>query len=406
LAAGLLLLAPSSQASAQEWTRFRGPNGSGVSPATTIPTRWTERDYNWKIELPGVGHSSPVLWGERIFVTSGDEETGKRILLCLATADGQRHWTREYPADRHGKHKDNSFASASPAVDKERVYTCWGSPKGYLVLALDHDGKEVWRADLGPFKGGHGFGASPIVVDDLLVVANDQDGASALYGLEAKTGEVRWKAPRKSKSTYATPCVYQPEDRPAQIIFVNYEHGITSIDPKTGRVNWESDVFDRRHLETTIPSPIVAGGLVFGASGWLGVRQEVLAVRPPAREGKPEVAYCIDRSVPLCTTPLVKDDLLFLWSDAGMVTCADATTGKVHWRERVPGSYYASPVCVGGHLYGVSRGGEVVVLKASKKYALVARNTLDEGSHSTPAIAGGKMYVRTFSHLISIGGKK
>ena len=407
LCCAVLCLTGTGRSAAQEWTRFRGPNGSGVSAATTIPERWTERDYNWKVELPGVGHSSPVLWGERIFLTSGDEETGKGIVLCLNAANGERVWRKDYAGGRYGKHRDNSFATASPAVDGQRVYICWGSPKEYLIVALDHAGKEVWRRDVGSFKSGHGFGALPIVVDDLVVVANDEDGGnSALYGLETKSGEIRWKVPRKSKSTYTTPCVYQPTGQAAQVIFSNYEHGITSVDPKSGRVNWEIDVFDKRHVETSIGSPIIAGKLVLGGSGWLGVRQEMIAVRPSGSDGKPEVAYSIDRSVPLCTTPLVKDELLFLWSDSGIVTCADAATGKVHWRERVPGSYYASPVCAGDNLYGVSRTGEVVVLAAARKYKVLGRNQLGEGSHSTPAIAGGRMYLRTFSHLISVGGKK
>jgi outer membrane protein assembly factor BamB len=138
------------------------------------------------------------------------------------------------------------------------------------------------------------------------------------------------------------------------------------------------------------------------------VRQEVVAVRPESGDEKAKAreVYRIDRSAPLCTTPLVRGELLFLWSDGGTVTCADVRTGEVHWRERVPGSYYSSPVCVGDHLYGVSREGEVVVLAAAKRFELVARNALGEWSHSTPAVADGRLFVRTFSHLISLGGKK
>jgi outer membrane protein assembly factor BamB len=394
-------------ASAQEWTRFRGPNGSGVSPATTIPLRWTEQDFNWKVALPGVGHSSPVIWGERLFVTSADEKTGSRYLLCLRVSDGTRLWSREFLGDKPGKHSDNSYATATPVVDAKHVYVTWGNAREYLVAALDHDGKEIWRADLGSFKSGHGFGPSPIVHEDLLIVPNDQEGASALYGLECGTGKVRWKVPRKSKAHYTTPCVFRPTDRPAELIFTSYEHGITSVDPRTGKVNWELDVFDKRHIETAIGSPIVAGDLVLGTCGWLGVRQEVVAVRPPsAQNEKATEVYRIDRSAPLCTTPLVHGDLLFLWSDGGIVSCADARTGKLHWRERVAGSYYSSPVCVGDRLYGVSRDGDVIVLAASRNFELLARNPVGEGSHSTPAIAGGRMYVRTFAHLISLGGKK
>jgi outer membrane protein assembly factor BamB len=136
------------------------------------------------------------------------------------------------------------------------------------------------------------------------------------------------------------------------------------------------------------------------------VRQEVVAVRPGGEKVRPKEGYRITRGVPLCPTPLVKDDLLFLWGDGGTVTCADVRTGEVHWRQRVPGSYYSSPVCAGGHVYNVSREGEVVVLAASKRFELAARNVLGEGSHSTPAISGGRLYIRTFAHLICLGGQK
>ncbi len=284
---GCLLLALAPCAGGQEWTRFRGPNGSGISAAAAVPARWAEKDVRWKVRLPGVGHSSPVLWGERVFVTSAEEDTGKRIVLCLRARDGERLWSCEFAGQRHGKHQDNSFASATPAVDAARLYVTWGSPKEYLVAALGHDGKEAWRTDLGPFRAGHGFGASPLVHDGVLVVPGDQDGPSALSGLDAATGKVLWKVPRRSKASYATPCILEAKGRPAEVVFTSYEHGITALDPKTGRINWECDVFDKRHVETPIGSPVVAGDLVLGTSGWLGVRQEVVAVRPPSGVYRP-----------------------------------------------------------------------------------------------------------------------
>ncbi len=393
-----LLAAP-----AQDWPRFRGPNGSGVGEVKGFSPRWTEKDHAWKVKLPGAGHSSPVVYSGRIFVTCGEEKTGKRILVCLRGRDGRQLWKREFAGAGHRKHVDNSFASSTPAADARHVYVCWGGGKDYLVVALDHQGKEAWRTDLGPFNAGHGFGPSPIVHDDLLIVANDQDGPSSLVALECRTGKVRWKVPRKSKATYTTPCVYRPRGGPAELVFSNYEHGVTGIDPKTGKVKWELDVFDRGHIETGIGSPVTAGDLVLATCGWLGVRTEVVAVRPGA--GKPKEAYRLTRSAPLCTTPLVVGELLFLWGDGGVVTCADVRTGLVHWRERVPGSYYSSPVCVGRYILNVSRQGDVVVLAAAKEFARAGRNRLGEGSHSTPAVAGGRLYLRTFSHLIALGGK-
>jgi outer membrane protein assembly factor BamB len=328
------------------------------------------------------------------------------MVLCVNSDDGRRLWTREFPAARHGKHDLNSFASSTPAVDQHRVYVSWATPDEYVALALDHDGQETWRVDLGPSKVAHGFGASPIVHEDLLVIPNDQDGESSLLALDCKTGAIRWKVLRQGKSSYITPCVYQPAGGSAELIFTNWDHGITSIDPKTGEKNWEIDIFEKSHAESAIGSPIVADDLVLGTCGWLGVRKEVVVIRPSAIDRGKDAAevYRIDRSAPLCTTPLVCDDLLFLWSDDGIVTCADVRNGNVYWRERIGGTFYSSPICVNNRVYGVSADGDMVVLAAAKKFDRVARFPIGDGSHSTPAVANGTMFVRTFSQLFSIGG--
>src|SRR5262245_31114134 len=277
LVVGVVVCLP---AAGQEWPRFRGPNGAGAGEVKGFSPRFTEKDFAWKVKLPGVGHSSPVVWGDRLFVTCGQEDSGRRLLLCLDAGDGKQLWAREFAGDKHRKHADNSFATSTPAVDARQVYVCWGGPKEFLVAALGHDGKEAWRVDLGGFRGGHGFGPSPIVHDDLVVVPNDQDGPGSLVALDGATGKVRWQVPRKSKATYTTPCVWRPDGGPARLVFVNYEHGVTAVDPASGKVDWELDVFDRRHIETSIGSPVMAGELVLAMSGWLGVRQEVVAVRP------------------------------------------------------------------------------------------------------------------------------
>ncbi|MCI0742283.1 MAG: PQQ-like beta-propeller repeat protein [Gemmataceae bacterium] len=257
---------------------------------------------------------------------------------------------------------------------------------------------------MGPYQSGHGFGSSLIVHDGLVIVPHEHEGKSALVALERDSGRKRWEAPRRSKTTYATPCFYQPKGKPAELIFTSYEHGVTSVDPRTGATNWEIDVFDKGHIETTIASTLVAGDLVIGCSGWLGVRKEVIAVRPPQPGDKPRVAYKITRGSPLVPTPLVKDNLLFLWEDEGVITCLDAHTGKTHWQERVDGDYYASPICAGRRLINITRGGELVVLAAAKQFDEVSRFSLGEGSFSTPAIAGDTLYVRTFHHVHAYAG--
>jgi len=176
---------------AQEWTRFRGPNGSGIAKAPNFPAQLSAADFNWKIELPGSGHSSPVIWGDRIFLTATPANSARRAIVCIAATDGKIVWTKDYETAAFRQHADNSYSSMSPAVDEERVYVWWGAPEGSALVALDQkDGREVWKCDLGPFVSRHGPGASPIVVGDAVLMNVDQDAPSSfLLAVEAKTGK-------------------------------------------------------------------------------------------------------------------------------------------------------------------------------------------------------------------------
>lgn len=396
----------SPQVEAQEWTRFRGPNGTGISDAKTIPTQWTERDFNWKVALPGIGHSSPVVWGEKIFLTSTDEAAGKIIVHCHRTLDGVLLWRKDFSVTPHKKHKFNSYASGTPAVDAERVYVCWNDPSHFPLIALDHDGKQVWERDLGPFLSENGGGNSPIVYRDLVVVANEQDGESFLLAIDAKTGKDRWKTPRRSaKAAYSTPCVYEAPGQKPLLIFNSQAHGIGAIDPETGKPVWEyASAFDKR----SVSSPIVASGLVIGSCGSGGGGIYAVAVRPgdSATGKKPELAYELRKSAPYVPTGVAVGDLLFLWSDAGILSCLHGATGEVKWQERVGGNYFASPICVDGRLFNASTSGEMVVVEASGHFRELARNPLGEMTHSTPAVAAGRMYIRTLGHLICVGGPR
>src|SRR5262249_5340660 len=170
-AGSLVLVLLIAQAAATDWPRFRGPNGAGLAPALDFPARWGEQDYRWKVRLPGVGHSSPVVWGERVFVTCADEKAGTRSALCLDAATGRQLWRRHFPLTQPPRPPDNGAASATPAADERHLYVAFADARQYLVVALTHAGEEVWRADLGPFRGGHGFGASPVVCEGVVAVA-------------------------------------------------------------------------------------------------------------------------------------------------------------------------------------------------------------------------------------------
>lgn len=392
-----------SLATAQEWSRFRGTNGEGVS-GSSLPTTWTDKDRLWKSAVPGIGHSSPVLWGDKLFLTAGEAKTGKRIVLCYKANDGTSRWEKSFDGEVYHTHQRNSFATSTPVVDAERVYICWATPKQLTVQALRHDGTLAWQKDLGAFKSQHGFGVSPIRYGDLLILPNDQDNSGNLTALDAATGQIRWTLPRKPKNaTYSTPCIYQIGDRPAEIIVTNWQHGITAVDPKTGKVNWELSCFNTTTQERAIASPILAGDLIIGTCGFVTGTKHHVAVR--LEDGKPKEIWRVERQVSYLPTPLVKDERIYLMSEQGWATCLDRKTGKEIWQERIGGGFSASPVCAGEHIYCIANDGQVHVLKAGDKYDRVAKNELGEGTQATPAIADGRMFIRTEKSLICIGKK-
>lgn len=399
----LLLLNLLPAGLAQEWPRFRGPNGSGVSLSKTIPTTWTDKDFNWKISLPGAGHSSPVLWDTRVFLTAGDAKTKQVSVICVGAGDGQMLWQKSFPFTPHDKSSLNTFASASPAVDEHRVYVCWTSPAHYTLMALTHDGQTGWEKDLGPFASKHGGGASPIVYQDKVVLGNEQDGESFLIAVDAATGKTRWQTPRKGKeAVFSTPCVYEPKDSSPALIFTSQAHGVAAIDPDSGKVLWElADLFDKR----VVSSPVMAAGLIVGTCGSGGGGNYLIAVRPGGAAKKPEAAYTIRQSAPYVPTSVCVGERLFLWSDGGIASCVQATSGEVKWQERVGGRFFSSPLWVDGRLFCVSTTGEVVVVAASDRFQVLARNPLGEVTHSTPAVAGGRMFIHTTKSLISVGGR-
>ncbi|MBI1371667.1 MAG: PQQ-binding-like beta-propeller repeat protein [Phycisphaera sp.] len=399
-------------AHAQEWTRFRGPNGAGVSDCKTIPTKWAASDYRWRVDLPGEGHGAPVLWGDKLFVLSADEATATRFVISLDARDGGTRWVKQYASSKYAHHKFNRFGSTTPAVDDERVYVYWTTPEKITLMALDHGGNEVWkREDLGPFDSQHGNGTSPIVYKDLLILTNDQIGPSSIIAVDKRTGKTKWIVDRgtgeSGATAYSVPSIRNVNGRDELICNARL-NGITSIDPETGKVNWQvreaggTPLFKLR----SVSSSVTVGDLVIGTCGSGGGGNYLVAIRPPSEpSSKADLVYKIDKSAPYVPTPLHVDGLLFLVWDGGVATCLDAKTGDVKWRERLGGDFFGSPVCVNGYIYVINRNGDVVVFKAGDKYEPVSVNPLGELSYSTPAVANGRMYLRSLGHLTCIGAE-
>ena len=407
----LALALISAPAAAQEWSRFRGPNGMGESEATTIPASWTEKTQNWKITLPGKGHSSPVLWGEKIFLLSADPISAERYVLCIDAADGKEIWKRTYPGVKHHLHANSSFASSTPACDANQIYVAWSDPEFTRLMALDHAGNEKWTVNLGPWVSQHGFGSSPMLYDNLVVVNCSQEDSmgtdprlpkeSFIVAVERDTGRIRWRRERTIQSaSYSVPCVRKNEAGQDELLCCTQAEGIFALDPKTGNQNWSLPVFTMR----TVSSPLPLGGLIFGSTGKGAGGHYVVALRPGA---EPKVEYEIRRDAPYVPTPVAKGDLLFLFEDRqGHVTCINIADGKVVWsKPRVAGMFFASPVRAGDKVFCIDIQGTMVCLAADSTFKELGRTELKEECRSTPAIAGGRMYVRTISHLYSVGGK-
>jgi hypothetical protein len=410
----LVITCISQSSAAQEWSRFRGPNGTGQSETKGIPAEWTASEYNWKAALPGIGHSSPVLWGERLYLLSADPKNATRYVICLNADNGKELWRREFKSARHHLHLRNSFASCSPAVDERHVYVAWSTPTKTTFMALTHDGKDVWDIDLGAFVSMHGFGTSPVVYKDMVVLADmqlmaeehiskvrdsDKVGEAFVVAVHRETGKILWKVPKKtSVAGYSVPCIYRNANGEDELLCCASGYDIFSLNPKTGKENWSIDVFKQR----TVSSPIVVGGLVFGSTGSGGGGNYVVAVQPGS---EPKVVYEVKASAPYVPTPVARGELIFLWYDKGIVSCVDAKIGNVYWRERVGSNFSGSPVRVADKVYCIDEAGVVFVLAAEKEFRMLAKNDLGEPSRATPAVARGQMFLRTESKIISIGGK-
>lgn len=391
------------------WDRFRGPNGSGVAENIKLPDTWTDADYRWTVDLPGQGLSSPVVWGDRLYIASADETKLERYVLCYSTRDGKLIWQNASPFPKEKKHLQNSYATNTPAVDAKRVYHLWQSKTDSQLLAFDHDGKLLWTSPLGAYKSGHGGGISPVVVDDVVAINYLQEGESRLIGVDAATGSIRWSVPRKSvKASYSTPCVFEAGGS-KQLIFTSWSHGVTSVDPATGAVLWELDTFDATDGEAkrSIGSPLTQGGVIYGNCAFVNGKKFMVALKPDAANptSSPAELFKLDRTVNHMPTAVAYAGLLFCWTDAGIVLCVDGITGETVWQKRIGGNFSGSPIVAGGKLYAMSEDGETIVLAASREYAELGRVPMSEGSRSTPAVADGTMYLRTFTKLHALAGK-
>ena len=392
---------------AEDWPRFRGENGSGISSSFDIPSEWTEANYRWVADLPGHGNSSPVIWQNHLYVTGADEKAQKRTLICIDKTDGSEQWRVDESFAKHKTHKNNSFASSTPAVDEKHVYQLWHSPEQTSLIAYRHSGEEAWRYELGIYKHGQGGATSPIVAGNLVIVAHDHSEGSFLVAVDSSTGEPKWKVPREGKrACYSTPCVRKTATGKDELIFVHCYEGVVGLDSETGNQNWHIDPFGRDD-QRALASPIVAGSLVIAGSGAIAGDRQIVAIHIDESGDKAEAteAYHLIKQSPHVPSPLIIGERMYLWNDGGIATCCELATGEVIWQQRVGGNYFSSPIAIGNRIFSIDTTGEVVVIAADDKFKVIARNTMGESSRASLATSDGVLYVRTDTKLFAIAGE-
>lgn len=396
----------------QEWARFRGSDGSAVSRVKTIPAKISVGDINWTTDLKGYGHSSPVAWGDRLFLTTSSEKSGGLTVQCLNIKNGGRIWKKDFALNPFRKHKYNSFASATPVLDEKNLYVGWSEPGKYTFAAISHGGDLVWQRDLGPFVSQHGSGASPTIYDGKIILNSMKDENSFVIALDKQSGRTIWKNERPSMvAAYGSAAVYQPKGGQAQLLFTSQADGIYSLDPRSGKQLWQMPGL---YTKRSACSVTIAGDVVWGSCGSGGGGNYVVAVRAgvPEKGIKPSKAWEIRRSSqsPYVPTPVVMGEYGYLLSDAGFLSCIKHQTGEIVYSERLNtngrrgANFFSSPVIIDGRLYCLTTTGKLYVCKTGPKYEVISAFDFDGTCHATPAVHKGRLYVRTAEKLFSIGG--
>jgi outer membrane protein assembly factor BamB len=424
---------------AANWPQWRGPSGLGVSAESPLPTTWSEREnIAWSVALRGLGSSSPIVWGDQVFVTSQigrmplsggphpalarddaalvarEQPLGGRrgepsgaadrislVVESFSRSDGRRLW--EHQLEARGPfptlHEKHNLATPTAVTNGELLFAWFGTGQ---IVALDLGGGVVWSKHLGeeysPFDINWGHGSSPVLYKDLVILLCDHQSASYVIALEARTGKLRWKADRgQGRASYSTPLVI-PGPRGDELL-VNSTERIDGYDPVTGELLWHADAA----RQTPVPSAVFHDGLIYLTRGYRN--SPYLAIRPGGRGdvSASHVVWRMPGGGSYAASLVAYDNLLYMTNDVGVLTCADARTGERLWQTRLDGVFFASPVAADGKIYFVSQTGDTIVVKAGRTPEILARNPLGERLVASAAISGGRIFLRSDSRLFAIG---
>ncbi|WP_197442381.1 outer membrane protein assembly factor BamB family protein [Lignipirellula cremea] len=409
---------PSAQA--ENWPGWRGLDGNGVSHETNVPTQWDavkNENIAWKTELPGDGYSSPVVWEDRVFVTSCKLETEERVLTCLDRLTGEILWNRTVlKSPLESKHSQNSYASGTPVTDGKTVFVSFLevdgkevpapnvgksrniTPGRMAVAAYDFDGKLKWLKYPGPFVSAHGFSSCPVLYKNMVIVNGDHDGKSYVVALDQETGEEIWKTPREyGIRSYVTPMIREIEGR-TQMVFSGSKR-VVSLDPNNGEVHWKIE----GPTEQFVASMVYDDGLFYMSAGF--PTHHVMAIDPTGSGDVTDTHVVWHETNAKCyvPSPVVVGDYLLVADDRGTGNCYNKKTGERLWQERLAPHYHASLVAAQGLAYFVDDDGLTKVVKPGPELEVVAENPLGEFCSSSPAISQGQIFLRGEKHLFCIG---
>ncbi len=407
------LLAPALRA--ENWPQFRGPTRQGVSAETKLPLEWDgKRNVVWKAAIPGDSWSSPIVWEDKVFLTTATNQGKDCHVICLERATGKVLWDKMVFEQKAGmKEPRNSYATPTPATDGQRVYAIFGDGS---FVALNLDGSLAWVNRDFPFHGKHGLASCPVLHGDLLIHARDgsSDGPNPKLGwlqpwdqshvlaLDKNTGKKRWKTHRgMTRIAHATPNIWTAPDGRAQVIS-GAGDVLQGFDAQTGELLWTSANFGGG----TVCSIVLADNVAFVSSGWWG-RESTKAFKLGGRGDLQETNLLWEqrKGAPKIPSFVYVKPYLFTVDERGVASCLEGATGKIVWQERLGGNHDASPVAADGRIYFLSDQGETTVVAASPKFQLLARNPLGEKVQATMAVSGGRLFIRTERHLYCIGNK-
>ena len=408
-------------AHAENWPRFRGPNGQGHSAETSVPVRWSATNgIAWQTPIPGDGWSSPVVWDGKVFLTSATDSGTKCHVFCIEAQSGKILWDKvaleQQPRRKENK---NSFATPTPVTDGRHVFAVFGDGS---VVALTMSGEVVWTNREVAFYSRHGLGASPILYGDLLIMSYDGSNPvtaagnwpkvddneklgwqipwdkSFLAALDTKTGKRRWTGKRGlSRIAHVTSFIANVDGQD-QIISGAGDR-LQGFNPKSGELIWS--IYAQG--EGVTPSPVLGDGVVFAASGF--EKTTLRAVRLGGAKGdvtQSHIAWEQKKGVPTQPSPIYVKPYLYAITDGGVASCYNPTNGEIVWQERIGGNFSASPVLAGGSIYFLSEAGETIIIAAGPQFKILARNPLGEKCQASIALSGPRLFIRSEKNLFCI----